>query len=99
MAFLTQEDISLLKSWNYPDEDIPQIERNAHACVYTVFYKVPADQKSKRISRKKALEVLGRENFLSGLARSAFHWSAVREGDKINASETAVLFDARKLFK
>ena len=49
-----------------------------------------------RITQKKAIEILGRKTFLSGLSRCAFHWSAVRysQDDKI-----AVLFDSYKFFE
>ena len=39
---------------------------------------------------KKAIEILGRKEFLSGLARSTFHWDSQR-GD--------VSFDSSKLFE
>jgi hypothetical protein len=48
----------------------------------------------KKISQEKALEILGREEYLSGISRSAFHWSAVRD----NNGET-VYFDSSKLFE
>ncbi|AAK79136.1 hypothetical protein BJV85_002835 [Clostridium acetobutylicum] len=43
---------------------------------------------------KKALEVLGRKTYLSGICRSAFYWSAVR-----NNNSEEVYFDSSKLFK
>ena len=50
----------------------------------------------RRISRKEAIELLGRETWLSGLDRSAFHWSAMRQ---TKDDKGYVYFDSSKLFK
>ena len=42
------------------------------------------------------IEILGREAYLSGTSRSAFHWSCVRETDKIGV---LIYFDSSRLFK
>ena len=49
-----------------------------------------------RISAEKASELLGREAYLSGLSRSAFHWSASRD---IGDSGNTVSFDWSSLFQ
>ena len=87
-AFLTKNDIGRLKKWGYLDRDMPQIERAASVKITT--YELG----SERISRAKALEILGRETWLSGLARSAFHWSAARNA----ADGKTVFFDSTRLF-
>ena len=49
-----------------------------------------------RISAEKASKLLGREAYLSGLSRSAFHWSASRD---IGDSGNTVSFDWSSLFQ
>lgn len=84
---LTKNDKELLKSWGYEDKDILQIEE---ATIKTTY-----EMDDKKISIKKAIQVLGREEFLSGIARSAFHWNCVRT----NKNGETVFFDSSKLFK
>ena len=61
----------LLSAYNFFDNrDLEQIERQAAEVRY--YYN------DKRISRKEAINLLGREKFLSGLGRCVFHWDAVR---------------------
>jgi hypothetical protein len=84
---LTSEDKKILKENGYLDKDMHQIEEATARTVY--------EMNDKEISQKKALEVLGREEYLSGISRSAFHWSAVRS----NSNGETVYFDSSKLFK
>lgn len=74
---LTEEDKQILRSWNYTEQNIEQIKRFLGKTVY----KFVDDENgtSERISATKASELLDRKDFLSGLARSTFHWTAVRE--------------------
>lgn len=87
---LTKTDKNMLKEWGYSEEDIPQIEKVIRVSNYFLYKN---QEKSTSISSKNALELLGKELFLSGIARSAFHWNALRENDSIK-----VLFDSKKLF-
>ena len=50
----------------------------------------------KIISRERALELLGLESFLSGIARSAFHWTAARTTED---GRMTILFDSSNLFR
>ena len=84
---LTKEDKKLLKDWGYPDEDLAQIERATTKTIYLV--------NDEKISRDKAIEILGRETYLNGLSRSAFHWNCGRE----NTNGVYVHFDSSKLFE
>jgi len=84
---LTNGDKKVLKENGFKDEDMNQIER---ATIKTVY-----EMNGEKISQKKALEILGRKEYLSGISRSAFHWSAGRDNEK---GET-VSFDSSKLFK
>ena len=77
---LTETDKNMLKEWGYSEEDIPQIEKAIRVSNYFLYKN---QEKSTSISSKNALEI----------ARSAFHWNALRENDSIK-----VLFDSKKLF-
>lgn len=84
---LTSKDKELLTKWGYRKEDFNQIERATTKTEYEI--------NNERISLTEALNILGREAYLSGIARSAFHWTAYRENEK----GQGVLFDSSKLFK
>jgi len=85
----TKEDKELLKSWGHREEDLNQLERA------TGTTKTTYEMNGKKISIDEAIEILGRETYLSGISRSAFHWSACRENEK----GQRVYFDSSKLFK
>lgn len=86
---LNKADKNYLYSMGISVEDVRQIEE----CIgNTLFY----DSNDKRISRKDAIEILGREVWLNGMARSAFHNSAYRENEDGSKS---VYFDSSKYFK
>ena len=86
---LTDSDKECLKAWGYPEQDMKQIEEAMRKTVYKINHK-------RRISAEKDSKLLGREAYLCGLSRSAFHWSASRDiGDRGNT----VSFDSSRLFK
>lgn len=90
---LTKEDIKLLLNMGYLKSDIPQIEKAIHISTYKL---IDSDYNDLvRLSVKESIEVLGRKTFLSGIARSAFHWSACRETD----DGKYVLFNSSALFR
>ena len=84
----TKQDIKYLISCGYCQEDITQIKRAKKVLRLT-------DEKGKKITQNKAIEILGRENFLSSLGRCAFHWTAYNE----NENGEQVFFDASRLFE
>lgn len=86
---LTSEDKAYLKELGHPETDFAQIEEAIGKTVYTLNFK-------KQIALEKVLELLGRQTFLSGISRSAFHFSAVRQ---IGDSDVTVDFDSSKLFE
>mgnify|MGYP000892966255 CR=1 FL=1 len=83
---LTSEDKKILKNWGYKSSDFKQIERATSKTEYELG--------DERMSLTEVLQVLDRKTYLSGIARSAFHWSACRE----NAKGQKVYFDSSKLF-
>lgn len=78
---LTSEDKELLLSLGHTEKDFGQIEEAMSKTIY--------EEKGKRISRKQVLEKMSRTEWLSGISRSAFHYTAMRSG---------VLFDSSRLF-
>lgn len=90
MRIITKEDKAYLSGLGYPKRDIDQIE---YAASHTKYI-----HGSTRISGTKAIEILGKKAFLSGLSRSAFHETALREPlDKNDFN--MVLFDSSEMFR
>lgn len=88
---LTKQDIETLKEWGHLDKDLPQINRAITKTDY--FYS--HNGKEEKITHKQARELLGDEQFLSGISRSAFHYSSCRKIE----GKGSVSFDSRKMFK
>ena len=86
---LTEKDREYLrKECNESEMDIDQIEA---AINYTTW-----SRNGKHISANTAIKLLGREGFLHGMRRSAFHRdSNVFIGD----TDDTVYFDSSKFFK
>lgn len=92
---LTDKDKEYLLSIGHPEEDLSQIEEAMSAKKTTYTLTVPG-QEEQPIAREKAIQILGRETFLSGLGRSAFHSTALRNiGDGAGGF---VSFDSSALF-
>lgn len=89
---LSENDKKLLIEWGFEERDFPQIEE--------AFQKSKTKYKlnSWKISREEAIRVLGWRQYLSGITRSAFHYTAVREVP-MSISGEAVYFDSSNLFK
>lgn len=85
---LTNEDKELLMDWGHPKEDLKQIERATSKTIYTL-------DSGEKISASEALTILGRNVYLSGISRSAFHWTSYRESEK----GQSVHFDSSRLFQ
>jgi len=84
---LTSEDKKILTKWGYLEEDFKQIERATTKTEYEL--------DEERITLTEVLEILDRETYLSGISRSAFHWSCCRQNDK----GKTVYFDSSKMFQ
>lgn len=83
---LSEQDREYLIYLGYQEKDFRQIEEAIKKTVYT--------SNGKKISAKQASDMLGRETFLSGLSRSAFHWSGIRKSENVQ-----VFFDSSRLFR
>lgn len=92
---LTNKDKKYLLSIGYAESDFKQIENIAKYTKYEMFSKED-ESIVTTITQKKTIELLGRNTFLSGLGRTAFHQSAVRYN---NEGTIYVVFDSSKFFK
>ena len=92
---LTKTDKAYLRSINEGDEYFPQIEEAMDKTTYELCDK-DGKETIRTITREEAIELLGRENWLNGLDRSAFHWTAMRQ---TKDGKNYILFNSSKLFR
>lgn len=87
-AFLTKTDKELLLDAGHKEEDLDQIQQAAdkRKTTYTI--------DGKDATREEVIKLLGREKYLHGLSRSAFHYTASQKQDG-----KEVEFDSSKLFE
>lgn len=86
---LTAEDKRHLIEWGYSERDLDRIEEAMQRD------KTTYEMGLCPISREEAITVLGRLEYLSGIARSAFHFSAARTA----SDGRVVIFDSSRLFR
>lgn len=92
---LTDENKKKLAAWGYRyPAELAQIE--AAMSEKKTNYTIVKGQREREIKRSEALQLLGEEIFLSGIARSAFHFTAARETAD---GKTTILFDSSKLLR
>lgn len=87
---LTEDERLMLMQMGYPAEDFPQI-REAALAKNTV-YKLNG---KKRITADDVVRMIGLHEYLSALARSAFHWNTTRDLPNGGYIE----FDSSRMFK
>ncbi len=89
---LTDEDKKILLDWGHPESDFEQIQRAISKTIYELY---SGSGEKQKISCEKARVVLGQKKFLSGISRSAFHYTSLRE----TADGRYVSFDTHRLFE
>ena len=89
---LTAADKKMLLEWGHPERDFPQIEEAFKKS------KTKYELGNKSISREKAISLLGQRQYLAGIARSAFHFTAAQPVPTSTTGET-VYFDSYNLFR
>ena len=89
---LTTTDKKMLLEWGHPESDFRQIEEAFKKS------KTKYELGGKPISREEAICLLGQRQYLSGIARSAFHYTAAREVPMSTTGEI-VYFDSSNLFR
>lgn len=87
---LTKKQKELILQWGYKEKEFNQIERASECTRYTVVNR----KEEYDITREEVIKLLGEREFLSGLCRSAFHWSACR---CVNGHQ--IIFDSSRLFR
>lgn len=84
---LSDKDKKMLLNWGYRKSDLEQIEVATSLTRY--------EFKGRLISDAMARSLLGDREYLSGISRSAFHWSATR----YTPTGEGICFDSSALFK
>jgi hypothetical protein len=92
MKKLNQQHQEIILNFGYPKEDLKQIEAALKCTDFEILTEGKEDEKT---TIEKAVEILGEEKFLSGMCRSAFHYSAIREGK----NGIKIYFNSSRLFK
>ena len=92
---LTNKDKEILRQFGDEEADFEQIERAIGKTTYTLWSIKNGKNVGTKITAKKAIELLGREKFLSGISRSAFHWSAGQDTD----DGREICFNSSRLFR
>ncbi len=85
---LTEKDKALFISKGYTESDLQQLQDAVNEVHLTL---VNGDDE-QRITKREAIRILGRETFLSGIGRSAFHASCIRD----SSDGKSVYFALRK---
>ena len=93
MKTLSAEHQAIILNFGYPKKDLEQIEAALSKTDFELYDQSKTED--EKITIDKAIEILGEELFLSGICRSAFHWSATRESKK----GQKVYFNSSRLFK
>ena len=69
---LSDKDKKTLLKWGHPEKELKQIEDATNAGTFQT-------KKGACIGWLTAKRLVGTENFLSGIARASFHWTATRD--------------------
>lgn len=88
---LTEKDKALFLSKGYTESDLPQLSDAVNEVRLTL---INGDDE-QNITKRDAIRILGRETFLSGIGRSAFHASRIRD----SSDGKSVFFDLRKWWR
>ena len=86
---LTENDKVLLVKWGHSESDFSQIEEAMKK------NKTKYRLEGSSVSREEAINLLGHKEYLSGIARSAFHCTAARE----TPDGKFIIFDSSNLFR
>lgn len=83
---LSEVEQAILLKYGYERDDFPQIAYSCDTCKYVLCERAEdePDTNDKYMNRTAcdrglAIDLLGREQWLSGIARASFHRTAVRE--------------------
>lgn len=85
---LTEQDKKTLLGRGYLKSDMKQLEEAAARCEYV------NNKNDRYVSAEWVIRMLGRETWLNGLGRAAFHWTCSRENNG-----HSIHFDCSRMFK
>lgn len=91
---LTNTDKDYLISIGYPNNELFDIENATNNMKYTLFFVHDENMPEIKITKKRVIDLIGRNSFLSGLGRATFHRTAVRNIPK--APDIAISFEYTK---
>ena len=91
---LTKSDKEYLLSKGYSNEDFTAIEDASKNMVYTIFDTQDEFAPEAKIKKATAIDLLGRESYLSAIARATFYNSAVSTHSTID--RMGILFERTK---
>ena len=74
---LSKKDFDILKDMGYLEEDFNQIKDLEYK-----YFQVDKNLKEIQVSEKEVKKILSKQDFLSGIGRSAFHGTAFRRDVK-----------------
>lgn len=94
---LEKKDIDTLIEWGYEKSDIPQIQEAIDVSTYDLHEAKEPYRTVETLTAAEAYKKVGREQFLSGIGRSAFHRSSSREC--LRSKKYNVGFDSSALFE
>ena len=84
---LTKNERTILAKWGHDESEIERIQWAAEFTNY--------ERNGVGISEENAKRLLGTEKWLSGLSRSAFHWTSYR----LDRYGKGISFDSSMLFE
>lgn len=84
---LTEQDKQILRGIGHPESDMRQLCEAARRCKYE-------NDKGEKLTAEKVIAFIGHRNWLYGISRAAFHWTAARKDNGIYVS-----FDCSAMFK
>ena len=91
---MTEERKKIFRDMGHEEGDMRQLSQALKRTKYKVSSR--EEGKTTSISAVQALEILGEKKFLSGISRSAYHYTAARETED---GEFVVYFDSSMLFR
>lgn len=71
---LNKEDKARLKAMGHSDSDMEQLQAAANKTKYEMLCVGGA----REVGVREVIDEIGRDEWLAGISRSAFHWSATR---------------------
>ena len=91
---MTEERKQMFRDMGHEEGDMRQLSEALRRTKYKVSNR--EDDRTTPISAVQALEILGEKKFLSGISRSAYHYTSARETED---GEFVVYFDSSMLFR